>query len=74
MVTLALLLAQVGCHHVKEVAYPLPQHPAMESTTGVHLPHIFGDHMVLQAGMRIPVWGSAMLLTKASRCGLPDPI
>ncbi|HVZ28806.1 MAG TPA: sialate O-acetylesterase [Asticcacaulis sp.] len=25
----------------------------------VHLPHIFGDHMVLQSGQPVPVWGTA---------------
>ncbi len=25
----------------------------------VTLPHIFGDHMVLQEGMNVPVWGHA---------------
>jgi sialate O-acetylesterase len=25
----------------------------------VHLPHIFGDHMVLQRGKPIHIWGSA---------------
>jgi sialate O-acetylesterase len=55
----AFFLVQAGCHHQAPVAYPLPAHPAMDSTTGVHLPHIFGDHMALQANMRIPIWGSA---------------
>jgi sialate O-acetylesterase len=27
--------------------------------TGLHLPQLFGDHMVLQHGMDLPIWGSA---------------
>src|SRR5688500_10797252 len=29
------------------------------SQADVKLPAIFGDHMVLQSGMKIPVWGTA---------------
>ena len=29
----------------------------MNSHAGVRLPNLFGDHMVLQAGKEVPVWG-----------------
>lgn len=53
----AFLFFQAGCHH--EYSRELPEHPALTHTANVGLPHIFGDHMVLQAHMRVPVWGSA---------------
>lgn len=33
---------------------------AEESTPGLRMPSIFGDHMVLQRGMEVPVWGMAV--------------
>jgi sialate O-acetylesterase len=32
--------------------------PSLAETATVSLPAVFGDHMVLQRGMRVPVWGS----------------
>ena len=31
----------------------------LTSALALELPHIFGDHMVLQAGLPVPVWGTA---------------
>ncbi len=33
--------------------------PAAKTKTGLRLPQVFGDRMVLQADARIPVWGTA---------------
>ena len=33
----------------------------------VSLPPVFGDHMVLQRGMEIPVWGSARPVQQLER-------
>ena len=30
---------------------------AVLAASGVELPHVFGDNMVLQRGQRVPVWG-----------------
>jgi sialate O-acetylesterase len=31
----------------------------ISSSFGLTLPHVFGDHMVLQTGQAVPVWGWA---------------
>lgn len=48
-----------GCSSSAYQKYALPEHPAMRASENVWLPHIFGDHMVLQAGKQVPVWGTA---------------
>lgn len=41
------------------VAFPGSQWPIAFNRFGLHLPQLFTDHMVLQQGQRVPIWGHA---------------
>ena len=50
---------------------PLPAHAATApagapNVSALELPNIFSDHMVLQAGVPVPVWGTAPLGHRSS--------
>ena len=53
----AIALLMGGCQHSAERS--LPEHPPLAPSADVKLPRIFGNHMVLQSGMRVPIWGCA---------------